>query len=101
VARRIALPDAAQRLTLQHQQQDAQCHQAAANLLCAQLRLKWPCRYMFDPDGTFNDNHINNWQHAAMYLGYMVAGVVDVAAHFTDLPADCGQARPAAAPALY
>lgn len=57
------------------------------------------CRYMFDPDGTFNDNHINNWQHAAMYLGYMVAGVVDIAAHFTDLPADCGQARPAATPA--
>jgi hypothetical protein len=54
---------------------------------------------MFDPDGTFNDNHINNWQHAAMYLGYMVAGIVDVAAHFTDLPADCGQARPAATPA--
>jgi hypothetical protein len=56
---------------------------------------------MFDPDGTFNDNHINNWQHAAMYLGYMVAGVVDIAAHFTDLPADCGQARPAAGFAPY
>lgn len=50
-------------------------------------------RYMFDKDGTFNDNHINNWQHAAMYFAYTVAGVVDVAAHFTDLPADSGQVR--------
>ena len=46
---------------------------------------------MFDADGTFNDNHINNWQHAAMYFGYMVAGFVDVAAHYTELPADSSQ----------
>lgn len=56
-------------------------------LTCASLM----CRYMFDADGQFNDNHINNWQHAAMYFGYTVAGLVDVAAHFTDLPAASGQ----------
>lgn len=46
---------------------------------------------MFEKDGTFNEGHINNWQHAAMYLAYTVAGVVDVAAHFSELPADSGQ----------
>lgn len=53
--------------------------------------------YMYDADGTFNDNHINNWQHAAMYFGYMVAGIVDVAGHFTELPADSSQAALAVA----
>lgn len=48
---------------------------------------------MYDADGTFNDNHINNWQHAAMYFGYMVAGIVDVVGHFTGLPADSSQVR--------
>lgn len=50
-----------------------------------------PCRYMFNSDGTFNHGHINNWQHAAMYFAYMVAGIVDMAGVYTDLPPDSEQ----------
>ena len=46
---------------------------------------------MFEDDGTFNAGHINNWQHAAMYLAYMVAGIVDVAGEYAELPKDSEQ----------
>lgn len=48
--------------------------------------------YMFNDDGTFHHGHINNWQHAAMYFAYMVAGIVDIAGRYTGLPADSEQA---------
>mmetsp|Transcript_10178 Transcript_10178/g.30607 ORF Transcript_10178/g.30607 Transcript_10178/m.30607 type:complete len:322 (+) Transcript_10178:368-1333(+) len=53
--------------------------------------------YMFNSDGTFNHGHINNWQHAAMYFAYMVAGIVDMAGVYTDLPPDSEQAALATA----
>mmetsp|Transcript_18651 Transcript_18651/g.47280 ORF Transcript_18651/g.47280 Transcript_18651/m.47280 type:complete len:301 (-) Transcript_18651:366-1268(-) len=31
-------------------------------------------------------NHINNWQHAAMYPAFLVSGITDIAAHYFDLP---------------
>lgn len=43
-------------------------------------------RYMFNDDGTFHHGHINNWQHAAMYFAYMIAGIVDIAGTYSDLP---------------
>ena len=48
-------------------------------------------RYMYNADGTFNHGHINNWQHAAMYFAYMVAGIVDLAAYYSELPPDSEQ----------
>lgn len=53
--------------------------------------------YMFDGDGTFNHGHINNWQHAAMYFAYMVAGIVDIAGRYADIPQDSEQAALAVA----
>ena len=56
---------------------------------------------MFNDDGTFNHGHINNWQHAAMYLAYMVAGVVDLAGHYTHLPPDSEQVHPPPLPSPF
>ena len=48
-------------------------------------------RNMFDADGTFNEGHINNWQHAAMYFAYMISGFVDIVGFYTELPPDSEQ----------
>ncbi len=47
---------------------------------------------MFNPDGTFNEGHMNNWQHSAMYFGFMVSGFIDLAGFYTVLPPDSEQA---------
>ena len=41
---------------------------------------------MYEPDGHFAEFHINNWQHALMYGGYALAGVVDLLGITTQLP---------------
>ncbi len=46
---------------------------------------------MFDADGTFNEGHMNNWQHAAMYFAYMISGFVDIVGFYTELPPDSEQ----------
>ena len=51
------------------------------------------CRNMFNTDGTFNEGHMNNWQHAAMYFAYMISGFVDITGFYTELPPDTEQAQ--------
>ena len=47
---------------------------------------------MFNIDGSFNEGHMNNWQHAAMYFAFMISGCVDLAGFYTELPPDSEQA---------
>jgi len=47
---------------------------------------------MYEPDGHFAEFHINNWQHALMYGGYALAGVVDLLGITTQLPQGTEQA---------
>ena len=49
---------------------------------------------MFNADGTFNEGHMNNWQHAAMYFAYMISGFVDITGFYTELPPDTEQVHP-------
>ena len=55
-------------------------------------------RNMFDADGTFNEGHMNNWQHAAMYFAYMISGFVDIIGFYVELPPDSEQVRFAVQP---
>ena len=45
------------------------------------------------PNGKFNPDNINNWQHAAMYFAFMISGIVDLCALYGGLPAGAGQVR--------
>ena len=38
-------------------------------------------------------DHIGNWQHALMYAGVAVSGVVDLIGYYTPLPAGTEQVR--------
>ena len=49
------------------------------------------CRHLYEPDGRFTEHHLQDWQHSAMYLAFMLAGVVDMMAHYTQLPSGIDQ----------
>ena len=51
------------------------------------------CRHLYEPDGRFTDHHIQDWQHSAMYLAFMLAGYVDLMSYYTALPAGLDQVR--------
>ena len=36
------------------------------------------CRALHGPDGRFIVDNINEWQHSAMYLAFLISGVVDL-----------------------
>ena len=36
------------------------------------------CRALHGPDGMFIVDNINEWQHSAMYLAFLISGVVDL-----------------------
>ena len=48
-------------------------------------------RHMYEPDGHFTEHHLQDWQHSAMYLAFMLAGVIDLLAYYTQLPAGIDQ----------
>ena len=48
-------------------------------------------RHLYEPDGRFTDHHIQDWQHSAMYLAFMLAGFIDMMAHYTQLPSGIDQ----------
>lgn len=48
-------------------------------------------RYLYCPAGTRHANrfaltHVNNWQHAAVYPAFLLAGAVDLLSHWVALP---------------
>ncbi len=52
------------------------------------------CRHLYESDGRFTEHHIQDWQHSAMYLAFMLAGFVDMMAHYTQLPSGIDQVMP-------
>ncbi|DBB05337.1 hypothetical protein WJX82_005298 [Trebouxia sp. C0006] len=48
-------------------------------------------RHLYESDGRFTEHHIQDWQHSAMYLAFMLAGLVDMLAHYTQLPSGIDQ----------
>jgi len=52
------------------------------------------CRHLYEPDGRFTEHHLQDWQHSAMYLAFMLAGFVDMMAHYTQLPSGIDQVMP-------
>ncbi len=38
----------------------------------------WACRTLHGADGRFIVDNINEWQHSAMYLAFLISGVVDL-----------------------
>ena len=36
------------------------------------------CRTLHGPDGRFIVDNINEWQHSAMYLAFLISGMVDL-----------------------
>ena len=48
-------------------------------------------RHLYEPDGHFTDHHIQDWQHSAMYLAFMLAGFIDLMAYYTQLPSGIDQ----------
>jgi hypothetical protein len=48
---------------------------------------------MFEEDGHFAEFHINNWQHALMYGGYALSGLVDLVGTSITLPQGTEQVR--------
>ena len=51
-------------------------------------------RHLYEPDGRFTEHHLQDWQHSAMYLAFMLAGFVDMMAHYTQLPSGIDQVMP-------
>jgi hypothetical protein len=49
-------------------------------------------RHLYDPDGHFTEHHLQDWQHSAMYLAFMLSGCVDLLSHYTNLPNAIGHA---------
>eukprot|EP00879_Flechtneria_rotunda_P030408 GHRR01033037.1.p1 GENE.GHRR01033037.1~~GHRR01033037.1.p1 ORF type:complete len:330 (+),score=109.70 GHRR01033037.1:93-1082(+) len=49
-------------------------------------------RPLYKPDGHFAEFHANNWQHALMYTGFAVSGLVDITGHYMALPPGTEQA---------
>ena len=66
---------------------------------CICGNIYWPidkvseCRHLYEPDGHFTDHHIQDWQHSAMYLAFMLAGSIDLMAYYTQLPVGIEQVR--------
>jgi Family of unknown function (DUF716) len=59
--------------------------------VCRAERFSWPqralpCRTLYHDNGTFWTNHLNNWQHTAMFSAFIVSGVVDLVGHRMQLP---------------
>ena len=48
-------------------------------------------RHLYEPDGHFTEHHLQDWQHSAMYLAFMLAGFIDLMAYYTQLPAGIDQ----------
>lgn len=46
-----------------------------------------------EADGHWAMFHIGNWQHALMYSGFAVSGVVDLIGYYSPLPAGVEQVR--------
>jgi hypothetical protein len=59
-------------------------------LCCAVLCCGRP---LYAKDGHWAMDHIGNWQHALMYAGVAVSGVVDLIGFYTPLPAGTEQVR--------
>lgn len=48
-------------------------------------------RPMYEADGHFAMFHVGNWQHAMMYGGVAVSGLVDLIGYYVPLPAGTEQ----------
>ncbi|KAL3147330.1 hypothetical protein ABBQ32_002814 [Trebouxia sp. C0010 RCD-2024] len=48
-------------------------------------------RHLYEPDGHFTEHHLQDWQHSAMYLAFLLAGLIDLMAYYTQLPAGIDQ----------
>ncbi|PRW44434.1 Transmembrane 45B [Chlorella sorokiniana] len=44
-------------------------------------------RTLYQPNGQFVTDNLNDWQHSAMYTCFIASGVVDLLAHFCGAPA--------------
>ena len=51
-------------------------------------------RHLYESDGRFTEHHIQDWQHSAMYLAFLLAGFVDLMSHYTALPVGLDQVTP-------
>lgn len=51
------------------------------------------CRTLTCPDGRFGLTHANNWQHAAVYPPFLLAGILDWAALGLSLPPGLQQVK--------
>ena len=40
-----------------------------------------PCRRLYAEDGRFEVGNIQDWQHSAMYMAFLLSGVVDLVAY--------------------
>lgn len=54
-------------------------------------KLETVYRHLYEPDGHFTEHHLQDWQHSAMYLAFMLAGFIDLMAYYTQLPAGIDQ----------
>ena len=55
------------------------------------------CRALHGPDGRFIVDNINEWQHSAMYLAFLISGVVDLLGFYAPkgtLPPGTEQVKP-------
>ena len=43
-------------------------------------------RSLYQADGKFFVNNLNDWQHATMYLSFFLSGIVDLLAHYLGAP---------------
>ena len=39
------------------------------------------CRWLYAEDGRFEVGNIQDWQHSAMYMAFLLSGVVDLMAY--------------------
>jgi hypothetical protein len=44
------------------------------------------CRRLYSADGKFWTDHVNNWQHTAMFSAFIVSGMVDLIGARMQLP---------------
>ena len=43
-------------------------------------------RYLYEEDGRFVEHHLQDWQHSAMYLAFLLSGCVDLLSHYAKMP---------------
>lgn len=44
------------------------------------------CSRLYGEDGRFVEHDLVDWQHSAMYLAFLLSGIVDLLCHYADMP---------------